>query len=112
MRALLLSSLAIALAIAIVRVDASPSCMTMREARAKYPRDHLYWHGPARCWDNQRGRTRHRMGKKPPVPAYGAVRLPVAAVALAPRGPLLITPVPLDILLRFLPWDLRIAGTF
>jgi hypothetical protein len=52
------------------------------------------------------------MGKKPPVPAYGAVRLPVAAVALAPRGPLLITPVPLDILLRFLPWDLRIAGTF
>ena len=30
---------------------ASPSCMTQSEARAKFPREHLWWHGPNRCWD-------------------------------------------------------------
>ena len=31
---------------------ASPTCMTMDEARKAYPRDHIYWHGPQHCWDN------------------------------------------------------------
>ena len=32
----------------------SPNCMTKEEARKAFPRDHIYWHGPQRCWDNQR----------------------------------------------------------
>jgi hypothetical protein len=31
----------------------SPGCMTQAEARKAFPRDHIYWHGPQRCWDNQ-----------------------------------------------------------
>jgi hypothetical protein len=27
-------------------------CMTESQARAKFPRSHLYWHGPDHCWDN------------------------------------------------------------
>src|SRR5262249_13173536 len=30
---------------------ASKSCMTMAEARAQFATSHLYWHGPAHCWD-------------------------------------------------------------
>jgi len=25
--------------------------MTQNEARAKFPKEHLWWHGPNRCWD-------------------------------------------------------------
>jgi hypothetical protein len=25
--------------------------MTQSEARAKFPKEHLWWHGPNRCWD-------------------------------------------------------------
>lgn len=31
---------------------ASPDCMTQNEARKAFPGDHIYWHGPKRCWDN------------------------------------------------------------
>ena len=29
----------------------SPSCMTQSEARAKFPKEHLWWHGSGHCWD-------------------------------------------------------------
>lgn len=35
---------------------ASPSCMTMTEARAAFPGKHLWWHGPNKCWDATPGR--------------------------------------------------------
>ncbi|MBR1122495.1 hypothetical protein JQ628_13290 [Bradyrhizobium lablabi] len=35
---------------------ASPSCMTMAEARAAFPGKHLWWHGPNKCWDATPGR--------------------------------------------------------
>jgi hypothetical protein len=35
---------------------ASPSCMTMAEARAAFAGKHLWWHGPNRCWDATPGR--------------------------------------------------------
>ncbi len=44
---------------------ASPACMTLQEARKAFPGDHLYWHGPKRCWDNV-----GKSGK--PKPAAGA----------------------------------------
>lgn len=28
-------------------------CMTRAQARAKYPKDWLYWHGKNHCWDNR-----------------------------------------------------------
>jgi hypothetical protein len=31
--------------------QASPSCMTQAEARAKFATSHLYWHGAGHCWD-------------------------------------------------------------
>jgi hypothetical protein len=42
---------AIALASAQSLAHSSPSCMTQNEARAKFPKEHLWWHGPNRCWD-------------------------------------------------------------
>ncbi|TKW76724.1 MAG: hypothetical protein DI543_19445, partial [Bradyrhizobium icense] len=35
---------------------ASPACMTQAEARAKFPTQHLWWHGANRCWDATPGR--------------------------------------------------------
>src|SRR5262245_29109007 len=29
----------------------SPSCMTQSEARAKFPKEHLWWRGANHCWD-------------------------------------------------------------
>lgn len=37
---------------------ASPGCMTHGEARAKWPKAHLYWSGPNHCWSNRRERWR------------------------------------------------------
>ena len=48
----------IVVAVAIVSSPshASPSCMTLAEARAALGGKHLYWHGPNRCWDATPGR--------------------------------------------------------
>ena len=42
----------IVVAVSLVSLPAmaSPSCMTQSEARQKFPKDHLWWHGPNRCW--------------------------------------------------------------
>jgi hypothetical protein len=57
---------------------ATPACMTKAEARAAYPRAHLYWSGSNRCWSDRAGRSsarRYRPAvddsepvKKPPPP--------------------------------------------
>lgn len=31
----------------------SPTCMTASEARAKFPKAHLYWHGREHCWNDR-----------------------------------------------------------
>jgi hypothetical protein len=78
----------------------SPSCMTKREARAHYPRAHLYWHGSAHCWDNRRGGTRRQKRDRDPLFARNEVTV---------AGPV----VPgLDVFQRFLPWEQRIVGSF
>ncbi|MBA7715213.1 hypothetical protein ES703_124254 [subsurface metagenome] len=45
-----------ALALASSPSIASPACMTQAEARAKFPTQHLWWHGANRCWDATPGR--------------------------------------------------------
>ena len=42
-----------------LKSEAKPECLTRREARAKWPHDHLRWHGEDHCWDNS-NRRRHR----------------------------------------------------
>src|SRR5262245_60678364 len=34
--------------------DVWASCLTHSEARAKWPKEHLYWHTEHHCWDNSR----------------------------------------------------------
>ena len=46
----------VAIAFAASPSHASPSCMTMPEARAAFPGKHLWWHGPNKCWDATPGR--------------------------------------------------------
>ena len=61
---------AIAIAIIIVGLTSmaygATVCMSKSEARAKWPKSHLYWHGGAdgRCWDNRRGGNRYRNIKR------------------------------------------------
>jgi hypothetical protein len=56
------------LIIAVIAARGSPSCMTMAEARAKYPRAHLYWHTLHHCWDNHAARvTRERKTNRAPI---------------------------------------------
>src|SRR5438046_9823244 len=43
--------IAVAIAVASSPSLASPSCMTQSEARQKFPKPHLWWHGPNHCWD-------------------------------------------------------------
>jgi hypothetical protein len=55
-------STAVAVAMTSSPSIASPSCMTQAEARVKFPTQHLWWHGPNRCWDATPGRR--QLGKR------------------------------------------------
>ncbi len=48
----------VAVSLASVPALASPACMTQNEARQKFRTEHLWWHGPNRCWDATPGRAR------------------------------------------------------
>ena len=113
MRILLASSLVlIAIAISLAAI-ASPSCLTKREARAHYPRAHLYWHGRGRCWDDK-GRTRGPSKKRDRGPLYAVVvagPTMVQTIAVVYR-PLMILPDPIDAFMRFPLWEQRVAGSF
>jgi hypothetical protein len=72
------------LIIAIIAAHGSPSCMTRDEARAKYPRAHLYWHTLHHCWDNHAARvTRERKTNRAPIIAANGS---LAGVTWYPRG--------------------------
>jgi hypothetical protein len=46
------------------------ACLTKSEARAKWPKDHLYWHGQDHCWDNkQRSHYPRRKYEDPVMPS-------------------------------------------
>jgi hypothetical protein len=53
----------VAVALASTPALASPSCMTQSEARAKFPKSHLWWHGSDRCWDAT-APNRHRLAQR------------------------------------------------
>ena len=35
--------------------DSAAPCLTKEQARAKWPKEWIYWHGMNHCWDNVRG---------------------------------------------------------
>jgi hypothetical protein len=58
--------------------EASKSCMTKAEARQQFGSVHIYWHGPAHCWDATRhdAKSSKRSSKKlPPVKTLPLVKL-------------------------------------
>jgi hypothetical protein len=69
--ALIIVVLAVMIITTMKVAGASASCMTKREARAIWPRAHIYWHSADHCWDNRRGR--HGRRYKDPLMG-GAVR--------------------------------------
>jgi hypothetical protein len=73
------------LLIAAIAAGATPACMSKAEARAKFPRAHLYWHTLDRCWDNQPGRRRPS-AKRPSREPDGKIAPPtLAGVSWQPR---------------------------
>lgn len=65
--------IAAAIALASTPAIASPSCMTQSEARTKFPKEHLWWHGANRCWDATPSRARlgQRLRAKEPQQTSG-----------------------------------------
>jgi hypothetical protein len=57
-----------ALAITVTSLFAAPACLSKKEARAKWPDAHLYWHTGDRCWDNKRGGRRYILEREKPKP--------------------------------------------
>ena len=81
---------------------ASPSCMTMDEARKAYPRDHIYWHGLQHCSDNIAIRHEQKAAAKTEPPARQtksadvdtpSVSQTTAAEIDTPSSPLTVPPV-------------------
>ncbi|MGB8563022.1 MAG: hypothetical protein WCD83_06360, partial [Pseudolabrys sp.] len=59
----------------------SPACMTQSEARAKFPKAHLYWHGREHCW-NDRTPFSSRALAAVPAPSSRPAQAAVPALAL------------------------------
>jgi len=84
--------LAVAIMIGPSLAYGSPACMTESEARAKFPKAHLYMHGSEHCW-NDSAATGFRA--LPAAPVQSPRRLARAAVpAPSPRPALAAAPVP------------------
>lgn len=52
------------LVFAAAAADTNPPCLTKEQARAKWPKEYIYWHGANRCWDNISVRAAH-MASRP-----------------------------------------------
>jgi hypothetical protein len=63
MLAVIAVTIAIAFAVSLFAVwktsaaDANPPCLSKEQARAKWPKEWLYWHTAHHCWDATRGRA-------------------------------------------------------
>jgi hypothetical protein len=101
-----------------IPASASPACMTKDEAAKAFPREHIYWHGPQHCWDND-GHKHSQQSAASAKAAAAAVKLPQAdkpkepvvakpseAAAAQPGEPITVPPVRFvsDALLRGLTW--------
>ena len=65
----------------------SPACMTQSEARAKFPKAHLYWHGREHCW-NDRAPFSSRALAAVPAPSSRPTQAAVPVLAPEFRVPL------------------------
>ena len=58
----------------------SPACMTQSEARAKFPKAHLYWHGREHCWNDRAPFSSRALAAVPaPSPRPTQAAVPVLA---------------------------------
>jgi hypothetical protein len=81
--------LAVAIIIGPSLVYGSPACMTESEARAKFPKAHLYTRGSEHCWNDS---AANGLRALPAVPVHS--QRPRAAVpAPSPRPALAAAPV-------------------
>ncbi len=66
---LLVAGIGIALLITCVPVPARDVCLSKKEARHLWPRQHIYWYSADHCWSNRRGGPpRHLKIEKEPEP--------------------------------------------
>lgn len=103
---------------------ASPECPTKAEARTKWPKAHLWWSGPNKCWSNRRGAFSHQ----PPIRQKPTAKEPVSSVMVQhaqpepPRTPVMTDQQEAERSMRwvfapvmrraaFLPWDAMIMRT-
>ncbi len=52
---LLVAGVGVALLITCIPVPAREVCLSKREARHLWPRQHIYWYSADHCWSNRRG---------------------------------------------------------
>ena len=65
----------------------SPDCMTQSEARAKFPKAHLYWHGREHCWNDRPAFSSSALAAVP-APSSPPAQAAVPALALESGVPL------------------------
>ena len=93
--------------------DNDRPCLTKEQARAKWPKDWLYWHTANRCWDNQK---------------VGSVNRAHYRTVAGPTRKATVTPDEIDKTqyqmeaekrlatccwppaVKFIPWEIRING--
>ena len=82
-----LASIIIILAVMIFAMTQSASanavCLSKRDARALWPKAHLYWYSKNHCWSNRRGPPRNL--KLDPVVTFHAELLPEPIYDVLPR---------------------------
>ena len=52
---LLIAGVGVALLITCIPVPAGEVCLSKRQARHLWPRQHIYWYSADHCWSNRRG---------------------------------------------------------
>jgi hypothetical protein len=91
--------------LAATPAHASKSCMTMAEARTQFATSHLYWHGPAHCWDATPPAHRIVRRIKPGEQQAGGEAIPPAVAAQDDAVPARREPKWRDAMSEMLPAD-------
>jgi hypothetical protein len=91
--------------LAATPAHASKSCMTMAEARAQFATSHLYWHGPAHCWDATPPAHRIVRRTRPAEQQAGNEAVPSAVAAQDDAAPARREPKWRDAMSEMLPAD-------
>jgi len=84
--AVLLTITALFFVALLATVARAETCLSKAEARAKWPKAHLYWHTGDHCWDNKQS-TKHEKKRDPRVAPEPLPKVAAQALAAEMKKP-------------------------